>query len=69
MNKLSEYIYSFTYQKALLHTLVLLAFKIFESLKCILKLAFPLWLLNLVVQSVPLIIKDKKKDLPRKKNL
>ena len=66
MDKLSEYIYTFTYQKALL---VLLAFKIFESLKCILKLAFPLWLLNLVVQSVPLIIKDKKKDLPRKKNL
>ena len=32
LNKLSEYIYTFTYQKTLLHTLLLLVFKIIESL-------------------------------------
>ena len=31
-------IYTFTYQKTLLHTLLLLVFKIIESLQCILKL-------------------------------
>ena len=30
-------IYTFTYQKALLHTLLVLVFKIVESLQCILK--------------------------------
>ena len=31
------YIYTFTHQKTLLHTLLLLVFKIIESLNCILK--------------------------------
>ena len=33
--------YTFTYQKTLLHTLLLLVFKIVESLQCILKLTSP----------------------------
>ena len=37
LNKLSEDIYTFTYQKTLLHTLLLLSFKIVESLQRIFK--------------------------------
>ena len=36
LNQLSEYI-TFKYQKTLLHTLLLRAFKIVESIQCILK--------------------------------
>ena len=36
VNKLSEYVY-FSYQKTLLHTLLLLLFKVVENLQCILK--------------------------------
>ena len=39
LNTLSEYIYTFTYKKTLLHTLLLLVFKIVESFKSILKLS------------------------------
>ena len=38
LNKLSEYIHTFTYQKTLIHALLLLVFKIFESLKYIFKI-------------------------------
>ena len=37
LNKLSEYIYTFSYHITLLHTLLLLVSKIMESLQCILK--------------------------------
>ena len=38
-------VYTFTYQKTLLHTLLLLVFKIVESLQCILKkIRFSVWL-------------------------
>ena len=40
-NKLSEYIYTFTYQKALLHTRLLLVFEVVESLQCILNTKLP----------------------------
>ena len=40
LNKLTEYIY-FYISKILLHTLLLLIFKIVESLQCILKAMFP----------------------------
>ena len=35
LNKFSEYIHTFTYQKTLLHTLLLLIFKTVESHQCI----------------------------------
>ena len=38
LNKLLEYIYNLTYQKTLLHTFLLLAFKSVESLQCILNI-------------------------------
>ena len=37
LNKFSEYIYTFKYQKTLFHTLMLLIFKTVESHQCILK--------------------------------
>ena len=37
LNKCSEYIYTFNYQKTLLHTLLLLIFKTVETHQCILK--------------------------------
>ena len=37
LNKLSEYVYTSTYQKALLYTVLLLVFKIAEILHCTLK--------------------------------
>ena len=37
LNKLSQYAYIFTYQKTILHTLLLLGFKIVESLQCVFK--------------------------------
>ena len=40
LNTLSEYIY-FAYQKTLIHTLLLLIFKIVESLQCILTIYYP----------------------------
>ena len=37
LNKLSQYVYIFTYQKTILHALLLLGFKIVESLRCVFK--------------------------------
>ena len=40
LNKLSEYIYTFMYQKTLPNTLLLLLFEIDKRLQCILMLIF-----------------------------
>ena len=47
LNTLSEY--TFTYQKTLLHTILLLVFKIVESFQYILKLKFDRWVSSVYV--------------------